>query len=121
MTIVRCLFLFIFSGVLCFGASWQKIGSTTTTNTTPTTGLIVEYKLDGNTNDTSGVYNGAATNNIAYVLGRFGQAAAFSSTNSAISASTPNKPILTRVLWFKLNTNSDCRITGINGNVTFVS
>ena len=39
-----------------------------------TAGLIAHYKLDGNANDSVGVYNGAAVGSRSYIAGKIGQA-----------------------------------------------
>lgn len=46
--------------------------------------LIAWYKLDGNANDTLGVFNGTPSN-MTYTTGKFSQAGSFNGTSSGIT------------------------------------
>jgi MYXO-CTERM domain-containing protein len=81
-----------------------------------TTGLVVQYALDGNANDASGSYPGTAAN-VSYVTGKIGQAASFNDASSSITVSSLAGVLPTgssaRTVAFWMNSSS----TASNGNM----
>jgi hypothetical protein len=68
---------------------------------------VALYQLDGNADDTTGDYNGTATN-VTYSTGNFGQAAVFNGSSSKIDtgfAQNTNNAF-SWSLWFKADTSS---------------
>ena len=64
---------------------------------------IALYQLDGNANDTTGNYNGTASN-VTYATGQFGNAAEFNGSSSKIVVSKnvfTNTNVFSLSLWFK--------------------
>ncbi len=82
-----------------------------------TTGLVVQYAFEGNTNDSSGNgYNGTAAN-VTYAPGRIGQAASFDDASSAITTASLAGQLpagsSSRTVAFWMNSSS----TASNGNM----
>lgn len=68
------------------------------------------YRFEDNVIDTSGSYNGTASN-ITYSTGKFGKAAVFNGTNSYVDTSlTTNFTPVTFSFWVKFNTLTDYQI-----------
>ena len=90
----------------------------------PTSGLIARYKLDGNANDASGLYNtGTLQNAPATTSDRFGfagRAYSFDGTNQFISTSTfyPAMDNLTMSVWFNTTSTNGGRLIGFGDNKT---
>jgi len=73
------------------------------------TGCIALYEMNGNSNDTSGAYNGTPVS-LSYQGGAFDQAASFDGSNSKITLSSTISGIKTYSFW--INPNS-------SGNATY--
>ena len=67
-----------------YTAEFKDTTSTTTGDANLTTSLVAYYALDGNSNDSTGLYNGVDTS-ISYSAGKLGQCAVFNGTTSKIT------------------------------------
>jgi len=79
--------------------------------------LIAKYELDGNTNDTTGNYDGTATD-VTYTHGKFGDAGVFNGSSSYIDVS-PASSNLYVSFRFKVYTTSNSQGLLNNGDTGF--
>jgi hypothetical protein len=102
------------AGVVCNTDSVQPFGADSAFSSN-----IALYQLDGNANDTTGDYNGTATN-VTYSTGQFGQAAVFNGSTSFIDtnidSSIGNSYSIS--LWFNSNSNASTwkQLTGLDND-----
>jgi len=93
-----------------------------TPNTTSTVDILGDgscialYELEGNANDTSGVYNGTATG-VTYGVGKFGQAGVFDGSTSNIQTTFDSNTLsaVTYSFWMASTSTSNYSIMGFTG------
>jgi hypothetical protein len=86
-------------------------------NNTLLSGLVANWPLDGNANDSLNNNNGTATN-VSWVVGKIGQAASFNGTSSKIvipSSASLNSPstALTLCLWVNITSDLGTKVIAL--------